>query len=124
MDIRPIRTEADYEATLAEVELLMDAEPGSPDSDRLDVLATLVAAYEKKHYPIPPPDPIAAIEYEMEKRGLSRHDLEPALGGSGRVSEILNRKRPLTLKMIREVRTRYGIAADILVTPYLLADTK
>src|SRR5580692_2976981 len=100
MTIKPIKTQDDYEAALAEVERLFDIDKTADDFDRLDLLATLVEAYEAKHYPIGPPDPVAAIEYEMEKRGLSRRDLEPIIGPSGRVSEILNRQRPLTMTMI------------------------
>src|SRR5439155_14037017 len=100
-EIKPIKTEADYDAALAEIATLMDAEPGTPEGDRLDVLVTLVEAYEAKHWRIDPPDPIAAIKLRMEQRGLTRHDLEKILGSKSRVSEVLNRKRPLTLEMIR-----------------------
>ena len=93
MEIRPIRTEADYEAALAEIERLFDAAPNTSESDRLDVLTTLVEAYEMRHYPISEPDPVEAIKYYMESRGLSRADLEPYIGGRGRVAEVLNRKR-------------------------------
>lgn len=118
MEIRPIRTEEDYEAALAEIETLWDAAYGSPDGDRLDVLVTLVQAYEQKHYPIEPPDPIEAILHQMESQGLSRRDLEPLLGSRGRVSEILNRKRPLSIEMIRNLQTGLGISADVLIQPY------
>ena len=100
MEIKPIRTEADYEAALAEVERLWGAEPGTPDGDRFEVLFTLVEAYEEKQYPILPPDPVEAIQYYMDSRGLDRRDLEQYIGPSGRVSEVLSRKRPLTLAMI------------------------
>ena len=103
MDIKPIYTENDYRATLAEIERLMDAAPGSPEEERLDVLATLAAAYEEQHYPIPHPSPIAAIEYYLESRGLTRKALEPFIGSPNRVSEILNRRRRLTLEMIRRL---------------------
>jgi len=103
MDIRPIRTKAAYRAALKEVERLWDAEPGTPDGDHVDVLVTLIEAYEATRYPIPAPDPIAAIEFMMEQKGLTRRDLEPAIGSRGRVSEVLNRKRPLTLPMVREL---------------------
>ena len=102
MDIKPIRTEADYQATLAEIERLMDAEPETPDGDRLDVLATLVEAWEEKHFPIEEPDPIEAIQHRMEALGMSRKDLEPMIGGRNRVSEILSRKRPLTIVSFRQ----------------------
>jgi HTH-type transcriptional regulator/antitoxin HigA len=118
MSIRPIRTEADYEAALAEIERLFDAAPDTPEGDRLDVLATLVEAYEEQHYSMPAPDPIEAIQYYMESRGLSRRDLEPYLGSRARVGEVLNRKRPLSLEMIRRLHTGLGMAADILIQPY------
>jgi HTH-type transcriptional regulator / antitoxin HigA len=120
MDIRPIRTEADYEAALAEIERLFDAAPHTPEGDRLEVLATLVEAYEEQHYILPAPDPIEALTYHMESRGLCRRDLEPYLGSRARVAEVLNRKRPLSLEMIRRLHTGLGIAADILVQPYPL----
>ncbi len=110
MDIHPIKTEADYEAALAEIVCLFDAAPNTPAGDRLDVLTTLVEAYEAQHYSIPAPDPIDAIMYHMESRGLSRRDLEPYLGSRARVAEVLNRKRPLSLEMIRRLHTRLGIA--------------
>jgi HTH-type transcriptional regulator/antitoxin HigA len=118
MEIRPIKTEADYEAALAEIEALMDAEPNTPECDKLDVLATLVEAYESEHYELPPPDPIDALEYYLESRGLSRKDLELYIGTRARVSEILNRKRPLTLPMIRRLEAGTGIPASILIQPY------
>jgi HTH-type transcriptional regulator / antitoxin HigA len=118
MDIRPIRTKADYRAALKEVERLWDAEPGTKAGDRMEVLVTLIEAYEAKRYPIPTPDPIAAIEFMMEQKGLTRRDLEPALGSRGRVSEILARKRPLTLPMVRALSALLDIPTDILVRPY------
>jgi HTH-type transcriptional regulator/antitoxin HigA len=118
MEIRPIRTKADYRAALKEVERLWDADPGTPDGDRVDVLVTLVEAYEATHYPIPAPDPIAAIEFMMEQKGLTRHDLEPAIGSRGRVSEVLTRKRPLTLPMVRELSALLQIPAVVLIQPY------
>lgn len=121
MDIRPIMTEADYEAALKEIERLFDAEPATPEGDALEVWVTLVEAYEEEHYRIPLPDPISAIEYHMESRGLSRQDLEPYMGSRARVSEILNRKRPLTLRMIRNLEKGLGIPAAILVQEYELA---
>ena len=120
MAIKPIKTAADYEAALREVERLWGATYGSPEGDKLDVWVTLIEAYEQKHYPIPPPDPIEAILHHMESRGLSLRDLEPYLGSGVRVSEILNRKRALSLKMIRELHKGLGISADILVQPYEL----
>jgi HTH-type transcriptional regulator/antitoxin HigA len=100
MDIKPIKTEEDYRATLHEVESLMRAAPDSPEGERLDVLVTLVEAYERQHFPLDLPDPVEAIKFAMEQRGLTVKDLEPMIGHSNRVYEILNRKRPLTLKMI------------------------
>lgn len=118
MDIKPIKTEADYEAVLQEIDRLMDAEPNTPAGDRLDVLVTLVEAYEAKHYPIAEPDPIAAIVHRMEALGMTRKDLEPMLGKRGRVTEILGRKRPLTLNMIRQLTKRLRIPAEVLIQPY------
>ncbi len=115
MEIKPIRTEADYEAALAEVERLWGAEPGTPEGDRFEVLFTLVEAYEEKQYPILPPDPVEAIKYYMESRGLDRRDLEQYIGPSGRVSEVLSRKRPLTLAMIRRLNDGLGIPAEVLI---------
>ena len=112
MDIQPIRTEADYDAALTELDKLMEAEPGTPAYDKLEVLSILVEAYEEEHHRIPPPDPIAAIEFHMERLGLTRKDLEPYIGGRGRVSEVLNRKRPLTLRMIRNLEKGLGIGDD------------
>jgi HTH-type transcriptional regulator/antitoxin HigA len=118
MDIRPIKSEADYRAALAEIERLFAAEPNTPAGDRLDVLTTLVEAYEAQHDPIAPPDPIEAIAYYLESRGLARRDLEPYIGGRARVSEVLNRKRALTLEMIRRLHMGLGIPAEILIQPY------
>jgi HTH-type transcriptional regulator/antitoxin HigA len=118
MDIRLIKTEADYQAALEEIERLFDAAPDTPEGDRLEVLTTLVEAYEDKHYSIPLPDPIEAIKYYMESRGLSRRDLEPYIGNRGRVSEILNRKRPLSIEMIRRLHAGLGISAEVLIQPY------
>ena len=124
MDIQPIRTEADHEAALVEIERLFDAAPNTSESDRLDVLATLVEAYEMRHYPISEPDPIEAIKYYMESRGLSRADLEPYIGGRARVAEVLNRKRALSLNMIRRLYAGLGIPAEVLVRPYAVAEDK
>jgi HTH-type transcriptional regulator/antitoxin HigA len=118
MEIRPIKTKADYRAALKEAERLWDAEPGTSAGDRVDILVTLIEAYEAKHYAIPAPDPIAAILFMMEQKGLSRRDLEPAIGSRGRVSEILTRKRPLTLPMVRALSALLDIPAEILVQPY------
>lgn len=115
MEIRPIRTEADYRAALLEIETLMRAEPDTPEGDRLDVLVTLVAAYEARHYPLEMPDPVEAIKYTMEQKGLSAKDLVPIIGRLNRVYEILSRKRPLTLKMICRLHEGLGIPADCLI---------
>jgi HTH-type transcriptional regulator/antitoxin HigA len=114
-NIRPIKTEADYERALAVVERLMDAQPDTPEGDVLDVLATLIEAYEAKRWPIDPPDPVEAIRFRMEQQGLRAKDLEPFLGSSGRVSEVLNRRRPLTLPMIRRLERGLGIPARVLI---------
>jgi HTH-type transcriptional regulator/antitoxin HigA len=124
VEVEPIRTEQDYDAALAEIEGLMAAEPGTPGGDRLDVLAALVQAYEAEHHAIEAPDPIALIQFVMEQRGLDRADLQPMLGGRGRVSEVIARKRPLTLGMIRRLQTGLGLPADILVRPYPLDKPK
>ena len=118
MEIRPIRTETDYQAALKEIEILFDAQPNTPEYDRLDILSTLVEAYENTHYPIEAPDPIEAILYYMDTRGLSRRDLEPCLGSRARVSEVLSRKRSLTLEMIRKLNQELGIPAEVLIQPY------
>jgi HTH-type transcriptional regulator / antitoxin HigA len=115
--IKPIRTEADYDAVLTEIDTLMDAEPDTPAGDRLDVLTTLVEAYETKHWQISLPDPIAAIELRMQQKGFTSRDLQKILGTRSRVSEILNRKRPLTLDMIRRLHSRWGIPAESLIQP-------
>lgn len=116
-DLKPIRTETDYEVALAEVERLWGAKSGTPDGDRLDVLATLIEVYEAKHYPMDPPDPIEAIKFRMEQQGLSRKDLEPIFGTRNRTSEILNRRRGLSIEMIRQLHDRLGISADVLIRP-------
>jgi HTH-type transcriptional regulator/antitoxin HigA len=123
MDIRPIRTEKDYEAVLTEIERLFDAAPNTPDGDHLEVLVTLVEAYEAEHYTVPAPDPVEAIKYYMESRGLSRGDLEPYIGSRARVAEVLNRRRPLSLGMIRRLHTGLGIPAEVLVQPYAAGKT-
>lgn len=116
--IRPVRTKADYRAALREVERHWDAEPGTAAGDRVEILVTLIEAYEAKHAPIPAPDPIAAIAFMMEQKGLRRRALEPAIGSRGRVSEVLTRKRPLTLPMVRGLSALLDIPAEILIQPY------
>ena len=103
MQIKPIKTKADHRAALKEIERLMDARPGTPAGDRLEVFTTLVERYESQHEPIEPPNPVDALPYYMESRGLSRRDLEPYLGSRARVAEVLNRRRPLTIEMIRKL---------------------
>ena len=115
MDIQPIKTEADYDRALAEINVLWGAEPDTLDGDRLDILMTLVEAYETKHYPIDPPDPVDAILFRMEQQGLTRKDLEPILGSRSRVSEVLNRKRTLSLDMIRSLHKFLNIPLESLV---------
>lgn len=117
MDIHPIHTEADYRATLKEVSALMESDPerGTPEGDRLDILTTLVQAWEARHCAIAPPDPVEAIKFRMEQSGLSVKDLEPLIGKSNRVYEVLNRKRPLTLAMIRRLHRGLGIPAEVLI---------
>ena len=117
MQIRPIRTEQDHRAAVARIEELMSAAPDTPEADELDVLATLVDAYEAKHYVIDAPDPVAAIQFRMEQQQLSRKDLEPLIGSRARVSEVLTGKRPLTLEMVRRVKGGLGISADLLIMP-------
>jgi HTH-type transcriptional regulator/antitoxin HigA len=121
LDIRPIKTEADYAAALQEIERMFDAAPNTPDGDRLEVWTTLLEAYEDEHYSIPAPDPIEALRYFMDSRGLSTRDLQPYLGGRGQVGDVLNRRRRLSLSMIRNLHTGLGIPADILIQPYSLA---
>jgi HTH-type transcriptional regulator / antitoxin HigA len=118
MQIRPIKTKADHRAALKEIERLMDAKPGTAAGDRLEVLTTLVDRYESEHESIEPPDPIEALLYHMESRGLTRRDLERYLGSRARVAEILNRRRALTIEMIRRLHEGLGISADVLIRPY------
>jgi HTH-type transcriptional regulator / antitoxin HigA len=116
MDIKPIRTEADYEAALKEVEKLIESQPGTPHGDRMDVLVTLIEAYEAKHFPVPyPDDPVEVLEYYMESRAITRSELIPFLGSKERVSEVLNRKRGLSLEMIRRLHAGLGIPAELLI---------
>ena len=115
--LRPIRTEADHERAMAEVERLWGAKDGTPEGDRLDVLVTLIEAYEKEIYPFDPPDPIEAIQFRMEQLGLTRKDLEPFIGSRARVAEVMNRKRGLSIDMIRRLNEGLGISGDILIRP-------
>lgn len=115
MNIHPIKTETDYETALARVETLWGALPDTPEGDELEAWFTLVEAYEAKHHAIAPPDPVEAIQYEMACQNLTRKDLEPYLGGRGRVSEILNRKRGLSIDMIRNLHKGLGIPLESLM---------
>ena len=115
MDIKPIKTNADYRAALEEVESLMRAEPNTPEGEKLESLATLIEAYERKHFPLDLPDPVEAIKFEMEQKGLTIKDLEPIIGKSNRVYEVLNRKRSLTLRMIQKLHQELGIPAESLI---------
>ena len=115
--IRPIKTKQDHSEAIARIDTLMRSLPGSPEGDELEVLITLVDAYEAKHHPMDPPDPIEAILFRMEQQQLSRKDLEPMIGSRARVSEVLTRTRPLTLPMVRRVRRGLGISADVLIGP-------
>ena len=116
-DVKPIRTEADYEAALEEVAALWGAASDTPKGDRLDVLATLIDAYEAKHYAMDPPDPIEAIKFRMEQQGMTRKDLEDIIGTRTRIAEVLNRKRSLSIGMIRRLHDQLGISAEILIQP-------
>lgn len=115
MDVRPIKTKSDYRRALKEIEGLMNAKPGTPKGDRLDVLVTLVEAWEAKHYPVDLPDPIEAIKYHMEQKGLEPRDLVRYIGSRNRVYEVLNRKRPLTLRMVWQLYKGLGIPAESLI---------
>jgi HTH-type transcriptional regulator/antitoxin HigA len=117
MRIQPVRTEADHDAAVARIAKLMGAQPGTAASDELEVLVTLVDAYEAKHFPIAAPDPVAVIKFQMEQHGLSRKDLEPMIGSRARVSEILTGKRALTLPMIRRLHQGLAIPVDLLIGP-------
>ena len=121
MDIQPIRTKTDYKNTLKEVSKLVELDPplGSNDGDRLDILVTMVQAYEARHFSLDIPDPVDAIKFRMEQQGLKPKDLEPMIGRSNRVYEVLNRKRPLTLAMVRKLHTGLGISAECLINQKL-----
>lgn len=115
MDIQPIKTEKDYNAALQIIEKLWDSKEGTPDGDRLDILITLVDAYEQINHPIYPPDPVAAIEFHMDQNELTRTDLEEYIGTRARVSEVLNRKRGLSIEMIRNLHEGLGIPLESLI---------
>jgi len=116
-NLKPIRTKADYQAALVVIERLWGARAGTPQGDRLDILATLVDAYENEHYPMDPPDPIEAIKFRMEQQGLDRKDLADILGSRARVAEVLNRRRGLSINMIRRLHERLGISVEVLIRP-------
>ena len=120
MELKPIRSKQDYKAALAEAERLWDVDAKSPGADRLDVLTMLIEAYERRHYAIPDPDPIEFLNHVIDSRGLSRKDLEPYIGPRGRVADILNRSRPLTLEMIRRLAHGLNLPADVLIRTYPL----
>ena len=116
-ELKPIRSKADYRAAVAELGRLWGAKRGTRDGDRLDVLATIVDAYEAEQDPMDPPDPVEAIKFRMEQQGLTRRDLEPLIGTRTRVAEVLNRKRNLSIGMIRRLHARLGIPAEVLIRP-------
>jgi HTH-type transcriptional regulator/antitoxin HigA len=116
-EVKPIRTKRDHEAALKEVERLWGAKSGTRDGNRLDVLATLIDAYEAEHTPMDPPDPIEAIRFRMEQQGLTRRDLEEIIGTRTRIAKVLNRKRGLSVGMIRRLHERLGISAEVLIRP-------
>lgn len=120
MNLKPIRTETDYRAALNRLEEIFDAKLGTSESDELEILSLLIDDYEKKHYPIEAPDPIEAIKIRMEEMHLKQVDLIPEIGGKSRVSEILNRKRRLTVDMIRKLATKLNLSANILISDYQL----
>jgi HTH-type transcriptional regulator / antitoxin HigA len=115
MEIRPIRTPADHDWALREIERLWGAAPGSEEEDLLDILTTLVEAYEEKQYPMDRPDPVEAIKFRMDQESLTRSDLEPILGTRARVAEVLNHRRPLSISMIRRLHDRLRIPAEVLI---------
>jgi HTH-type transcriptional regulator / antitoxin HigA len=116
-EMKPIRTETDYEAALEEVAALWGAASNTPKGDRLDVLATLIDVYEAKHHAMDPPDPVEAIKFRMEQQGMTRKDLEDIIGTRTRIAEVLNRKRSLSIGMIRRLHDQLGISAEILIQP-------
>jgi HTH-type transcriptional regulator/antitoxin HigA len=118
MHLKPIHNDDDYTAALRAIDRLWDATDGTPEADTLEILVTLVETYERGRYELPPPDPIDALEYFLETRGWTRKELEPYIGSRGRVSEIMGRKRPLTITMIRNLEQATGIPASILIQPY------
>lgn len=124
MNIKPIRSEADYDAALTEIDGLMGVAPDTPEGDRLEILVTLVEAYEAEHWPVEAPDPISALKHVMDARGFRQKDLAALIGSQPRASDVLNRRRPLTLPMIRVLSAEWNLPADVLVREYDLADVK
>jgi len=120
MNLKPIKTEKDYQAALNRLEEIFDAKLGTPESDELEILGLIVDNYENEHYPIEAPDPIEAIKIRMEEMHLKQVDLVPEIGGKSRVSEILNRKRRLTVDMIRKLGLRLNLSANLLIKEYQL----
>jgi len=116
-DVKPIRTEADYDAAMEEVAALWGSASGTPKGDRLDVLATLIDVYEVRHHAMDAPDPIEAIKFRMEQQGMTRKDLEDIIGTRTRIAEVFNRKRGLSIDMIRRLHDRLGISAEVLIRP-------
>ena len=123
--IRPLKTEADYDAALAEITTYFEREPepGTPEADRFDLLALIIADYEDRHWPIEPPDAVEAIRYRMEQAGYRQADLAKLIGSRSRASEIMNRKRALTLDMAWRLNRKWHIPAEALLRPYALADS-
>ena len=122
MNIKPIKTENDYAASLERLEMIFDAVVGTPESDEADILALIIDEYEKKHFPIEAPDPIEAIKIRMEEMNLKQVDLIETLGGKSRVSEVLNRERKLTIEMIRNLNKRLNLSAELLINDYQLTN--
>lgn len=120
MNIKPIKTDADYKDALKKLEVIFDAAVGTPESDEADILGLIIDEYEKKHYPIEAPDPIEAIKIRMEEMHLKQVDLIGAIGGKSRVSEVLNRKRKLTVEMIRNLHQRLNLSPKLLIHDYQL----
>jgi HTH-type transcriptional regulator/antitoxin HigA len=120
MELKPIKTETDYRASLKRLDEIFDAKLGTLESDELEILGLMVDDYENKHYPIDAPDPIEAIKIRMEEMNLKQVDLIPEIGGKSRVSEILNRKRRLTVEMIRKLTTRLNLSSNLLIKDYQL----
>jgi HTH-type transcriptional regulator/antitoxin HigA len=122
--ISPVRNERDYRAAVKEIEMLWNAKPGTPEHDRLEILGTLVDAYETKRWPIDAPDPVEAIKFRMEQGGLTQADLAKVLGSRSRASEILKRKRPLTIGMVWSLSRAWKIPAESLVKPYRMQERR